>query len=69
MEKFYIVAKFENGWKANVGIAYESIDEARAAIERFKSKGMLTGDCKISKKLPIYVGGGRFALNASDIID
>lgn len=68
MEKFYIVAKSDSGWKSIVGIAYESIDEARAAIDRFKSKGMLTGDCKISKELPAYVGAGFHVLNSSDIV-
>lgn len=69
MEKFYIVAKSDSGWKSIVGIAYESIDEARAAIDRLKRKGNSTIDFQISKSFPAYVGCGFSNLNYSDIID
>lgn len=67
MERFYIVAKLENGWQSVVSTCFKSAEDASRALVLLKKCG-LRHEAKISKKLPMYVGCGFYVLNSSDIV-
>ena len=67
MEKFYIVAKLENGWHSVVATCFKSAEDASQALVLLKKCGLRL-ETKISKKLPMHVGGGFYVLNSDDIV-
>ena len=67
MQRFYIVAKLENGWHNVVATTFKSVEDASRALILLKKCG-LKHETKISKKLPTYVGSGFYVLNSSDIV-
>jgi len=67
MERFYIVAKSDKGWESVVATCFKSAEDASRALVLLKKCGLRL-ETKISKKLPMYVGGGFYVLNSSDIV-
>jgi hypothetical protein len=64
MQSFYVVKKYENGWKSMFAICFSTLEEAIAAREKLKFP---TG-ARISNALPVYIGCGWFALDSKNII-